>query len=74
MKQSEINESEWQNPANWHWGVYNSPRDTRVVVPKPLKWTGWTFNFAHTAAYLYLAALLLPAVVVIALIALTGEG
>lgn len=52
MKQSEINESEWQNPANWHWGIYNSPRDTRVIVPKPLKWTGWTFNFAHTAAYL----------------------
>ncbi len=64
MYQSEINEAEWQNPANWHWGIYNSPRDTRVWVSKPIKWTGWTLNFAHAAAYAWLLALIVPPLLV----------
>lgn len=72
MTQSEINESEWQDRANWRIGCYSSPRDTRVWVPKPIRWTGWTLNFAHRSAWVWLALLLLPAVIAVTLIAVTG--
>jgi len=44
-----MNESSWNNAANWHyWGnVYYSKSDTRLIVPKKVKWMGWTLNFAH---------------------------
>lgn len=75
MDQDEINQAEWADSANWTWGVYNSPRDTRVWVPKQLKWTGWTVNFAHTAAYVWLFVLILPAIVIaVASIWLTAGG
>ena len=67
MNQHEVNEREWTTAANWRFGIYNAPLDTRVWVPKPRKWMGWTLNFAHAVAYVWLAALLLPAVFVVAL-------
>ena len=63
MDQQEINQGEWSNPTNWRWGVYNSPRDSRVWVAKQIPWTGWTLNFAHSAAWWWMAALLAPAAV-----------
>ena len=72
MTQSEINESEWRDAANWHFGVYNSPRDTRVWVPKPVRWTGWTLNFAHSAAVWWLIALLAPAFAVLGAVLATS--
>lgn len=75
MTQSEINEAEWQNRQNWYClqSFYYAPNDTRVWVPKPIKWTGWTFNFAHPGAYGWLAALLTPALITILLILLTAD-
>lgn len=74
MTQSEINEAEWQDKRNWYYlhTIYWAPEDTRVWVPKPIKWSGWTFNFAHRAAFGWLAALLSPALVAILLILLTA--
>ncbi|TWU00023.1 hypothetical protein Pla108_09660 [Botrimarina colliarenosi] len=60
----EINDAEWNDPTNWRWGVYNSPRDARVWVSKPIPWMGWTLNFAHRAAWVWLFALIAPAIVV----------
>lgn len=67
MNQIEINETEWRSPSNWRWGIYNSPRDTRVWVSKPIPWMGWTLNFAHGAAWWWMAALLAPGFAVAAL-------
>jgi uncharacterized membrane protein len=51
MKQDDINEIEWRNPANWTWrgplGLYASTRDSRLLVPKASPWMGWTVNFGH---------------------------
>jgi hypothetical protein len=42
----------WSDPANWHgWGFYYCKDDPRTIVPKRIKWTGWTINFAHTSAW-----------------------
>lgn len=73
MTQTEINEAEWADPANWRWGCYSSPRDTRPIVPKPIRWTGWTLNFAQRMAWVWLAALLMPALIAVTLIAVTGR-
>jgi uncharacterized membrane protein len=61
MKQDDINEMEWRNPANWTWraplGLYSSKRDTRLIVPKATPMMGWTLNFAHPGLILALVAL-----------------
>jgi len=66
MKQDDINEIEWRNPANWTWrgplGLYASKRDTRLLVPKAMPMMGWTLNFGHpgwTGILIALAALAL---------------
>lgn len=64
MNQHDLNEAEWRNPANWTWGVYRSARDTRVWVPKQIKWTGWTLNFAKPAAKWWMVVILSPALIV----------
>ena len=66
MNQHEINESEWRDQANWHWGAYYSSKDTRIWVSKPIPWTGWTLNFAHRMSWVVLAALLGPGLAVLA--------
>ncbi|MBS1795260.1 MAG: hypothetical protein JSS81_15490 [Acidobacteria bacterium] len=40
----------WRDPRNWTYGIYSCPADPRVVVPKKLRGTGWTMNFAHPRA------------------------
>jgi len=67
MKQDDINEAEWRNPANWSWrgplGLYASKRDTRVLVPKATPMMGLTLNFGHSAcAYVLIGVALLPIV------------
>lgn len=63
MKQDDINEIEWRNPANWTWqgplGLYASKRDTRLVVPKAVPQMGLTLNFAHPACMCVLLAIVL---------------
>jgi len=66
VNQQEINELEWRDPTNWRWGIYSCQRDTRVWVSKPIPWMGWTLNFSHRAAWWWMAALLAPAAVGVA--------
>jgi len=41
----------WTDEENWRFGlIYHAPEDPRVVVPKRIRWTGYTMNFAHKAA------------------------
>jgi uncharacterized membrane protein len=47
--------------------IYRNPEDPRLIVPK-LVGIGWTFNFAHRSAWLLLALLLLPVLVVLAVV------
>ncbi len=38
----------WADKNNWRWGaIYYCKNDPRLVVPKRIKWTGWTMNFAY---------------------------
>jgi uncharacterized membrane protein len=67
MRQNDINEAEWRNPANWSWrgplGVYTSKRDTRLLVPKTVPAMGITINFGHPGwGYALVGIVLLPLV------------
>ena len=44
-------EAFWRDPANWRGGLYRCAADPRVIVPKRVKSTGWTINFAHRSAW-----------------------
>ena len=56
MNQGTTVQEEWQKDENWggpKWGeVYFSKKDPRIIVPKRIKWMGWTTNLAHTAGVL----------------------
>jgi uncharacterized membrane protein len=65
--QDSVNGAEWENPANW-WGdfLYHSPRDSRVLVPKPTPSAGVTFNLARPLGLaIALAILVIPIALVI---------
>lgn len=48
----------WSDPGNWKYGlIYHCRADPRVIVPKRLRWTGYTVNFGHAAAWPALAAI-----------------
>jgi uncharacterized membrane protein len=42
----EINTQEYANPSNWHYVLYASRKDSRIVVPKRKGLPGYTVNFA----------------------------
>ena len=51
MNQDEINKAEWEKEENWTSGpkllsVYFSHKDSRIIVPKNIPYTGWTINLA----------------------------
>jgi hypothetical protein len=47
----------WADPTNWKGAViYYCKDDPRVIVPKRIRWTGYTLNFAHSHAMLVLIA------------------
>jgi uncharacterized membrane protein len=50
-RQAEIDDAEWQNPANWHGRVYFSRRDSRGFVPNRRPGVGPTINFARPTGY-----------------------
>src|SRR5262249_47996494 len=56
------------DPHNQKWGVYYCKADPRVIVPKRVKWTGWTINAARPSAIpamlLMVALLALPGAIV----------
>jgi uncharacterized membrane protein len=49
--QYSVNESEWENPANW-WGnlLYHSREDDRLLVPSRFGPQGYTINVARPLA------------------------
>jgi uncharacterized membrane protein len=72
MTKDDLNQAEWRNPANWSGGllgVYSSPVDTRVWVPKRTPALGWTLNFAHSASRWWLLGLIAVPLLFTALIA-----
>jgi len=56
------------DPHNQKWGVYHCKADLRVIVPKRLKWMGWTINAARPSAIpvmlLMVAILAVPGAIV----------
>ena len=64
----------WQDPKHWrlHF-VYFCRQDPRIVVPERHKWMGWTFNYAHSSAYLLTIAIILAMVVPSLKALLTGR-
>ena len=49
MRPDEI-EACWKDPRNRKWGFYYCKEDPRVIVPKSIKWMGWTVNAARPSA------------------------
>jgi hypothetical protein len=43
----------WNDPANWRLNsIYVCKDDPRYLVPKRVRWAGWTVNFAHKGAWI----------------------
>ena len=41
----------WRDRSNYKWGlIYYCKADPRAIVPRRLKWMGWTVNFARPGA------------------------
>ena len=74
MDQEQINQAEWENPANWsgpRWlALYFSKTDTRTLVPKRIPLMGWTVNLGRTGGMLLLLAVLvgMPLLVILAML------
>jgi uncharacterized membrane protein len=76
MEQHEIDQAEWNNPANWYgrWlGIYHSKRDSRLWVPKRKPIMGWTVNTARPSGLALLIGVLLVTLVVIVAAIFAGE-
>ena len=74
MTREEI-ETCWKDPRNRKWGVfYYCKADPRVIVPKRLKWMGWTINAARPSAIPVLLLLLAILAVPIFIVAAKGAG
>jgi len=71
MTREEI-ENLWRDPQNWKWHVYYCRADPRAIVPRPLKWMGWTVNFARPSAIP--VVLLLIAIVAVPLLVVKARG
>ncbi len=77
MNQGATDQEEWQKDENWggpKWEeVYFSKKDPRIIVPKRIKWMGWTVNLAHTAGVLlFVGALFGIPCIVIAILLIPG--
>ncbi len=65
MNQDELNDLEWRRTDNWtRRGLYRSARDPRILVPKRNPALGWTVNIAHRAGRIWLAVLIVLAIVI----------
>jgi hypothetical protein len=69
MAEDDINREEWDNPMNWgDGGLYFSKRDGRPWVPKRGWGGGWTPNFGHRQAGLWLGGIMLFPVLLMSVI------
>jgi len=49
------NDRKSDDPMNYKWGIfYFNRKDPRIMVPKRIKWMGWTLNFGNNYSYIYL--------------------
>jgi hypothetical protein len=71
MTREEI-ENCWKDAHNWKWRVYYCKADPRAIVPKRIKWMGWTVNFARPSAIP--VVLLLLAIVAVPLLIVKARG
>jgi hypothetical protein len=63
----------WRAPGNYKWGlIYYCKADPRAIVPRRLKWMGWTVNFARPSAIPI--TLLLVAIVAVPLFIVRAKG
>lgn len=47
-----------ERKSYWRHAIYFRKDDPRVIVPRRIKWTGWTINFARPSAIPVLALLM----------------
>ncbi|HEX8018310.1 DUF5808 domain-containing protein, partial [Mucilaginibacter sp.] len=48
-----------EDSNNYKYGVfYYNESDARIIVPKRVKYLGWTLNFARPVSYLIMAGIL----------------
>jgi uncharacterized membrane protein len=48
------------NSIYWKWGIfYYNPDDPRMIVPKRIKWLGWSLNFAKPISVILLLSITL---------------
>ena len=72
MTQEEM-QAYWDDPMNYKCGlIYYCEADPRAIVPRRLKWMGWTVNFARPSAIP--TALLLVAMVAVPLFIVGALG
>lgn len=65
----------WRDPRNRKWGIfYHCKADPRVIVPKRLKWLGWTINAARPSAIPVVLLLLAIVAVPLLIVEATGAG
>jgi uncharacterized membrane protein len=44
----------------WLWGIfYFNPDDKRILVPKRIKWLGWTLNMSNPVSIMFIAGIFL---------------
>ena len=48
--------------SKYKYGVYYNPDDSRVIVPKGIRFLGFTLNFAKWEAYFIIGLILLVVV------------
>jgi uncharacterized membrane protein len=44
--------------GNYRFGFYYNPDDRRILVPKRIRWFGYTFNFARNESWVIVVAIL----------------
>ena len=49
-----LDEKYWSREEYWRWWGYKCPADPRLVVSKRPRWAGYTVNFGHKHALLFL--------------------
>jgi uncharacterized membrane protein len=58
-------ERKFYDPDKYKWGFfYFDPKDSRIFVPKNIRWLGFTVNFANPLSYLIIAAIISLIVVI----------
>ena len=74
MTREEI-EACWKDPSNRKWGIfYYCKADPRAIVPRRLKWMGWTINTARPSAIPVVLVLLAILAVPVIIVSATGSG